>query len=359
MINRSQNEIIQKWPKDWKNPTVSVRCITYNQEAYIAQALDSFLMQETTFPFEIVVHDDASTDRTADIIREYEKKFPKILKPIYETENQYSKRDGSLSRIVNRACIGKYIAFCEGDDFWCDRHKLQKQYEAMEAHPECSLCTHVVQVVEENGEKTNKQIPPQNFFQSNSISQDLLAEKIIANGIHPLQTSSYFLKKSTLQRIESFFSCPGNGDEKILRICLHEGGFYFLSSTMSCYRSLSKGSWTLNIFYNNINGKVNVLSNTIKLNKFFDIYTQKVFSNYIETGNKKLQTQIFVIKKDFKALFSPENLKSSKEFLTPKCFKIYYLLSKAPSFFTPLFFSIFGYFTKIKVLLGKGQKAKS
>ena len=80
MINRSQEEIIQNWPKEWETPTVSVRCMTYNHEPYIVHALDSFLMQETTFPIEIVVHDDASTDKTADIIREYETRFPKIKK---------------------------------------------------------------------------------------------------------------------------------------------------------------------------------------------------------------------------------------------------------------------------------------
>lgn len=102
MINITQEQIMQNWGTDnAENPLVSVRCITYNHEPYIAQALDGFLMQKTNFPFEVIVHDDASTDKTAEIIREYEKKFPKIIKPIYESENQYSKHDGSLGRIVD------------------------------------------------------------------------------------------------------------------------------------------------------------------------------------------------------------------------------------------------------------------
>lgn len=140
MINRTQEDIIKKWPKDWKEPLASIRCITYNQEPYIAQALDSFLAQETDFPFEIVVHDDASTDKTADIIRQYVVKYPQIIKPIYETENQYSKQDGSLRKIVNKACVGKYIAFCEGDDFWVVPQKLQKQVDFLEHNPEYGMC---------------------------------------------------------------------------------------------------------------------------------------------------------------------------------------------------------------------------
>ena len=106
MINRTQEEIMQKWPKGWTVPLASIRCRTFNHEPFIAQALDSFLMQETNFPFEIVVHDDASTDNTVRIIKEYEKKYPKLINAIYEKENQYSKHNGSLARIVNNACNG-------------------------------------------------------------------------------------------------------------------------------------------------------------------------------------------------------------------------------------------------------------
>lgn len=141
MITRTQNQIMQDWGGDnFETPLVSIRCITYNHEPYIAQALDGFLMQKTDFPFEVIVHDDASTDKTADIIREYEKKYPKIIKPIYETENQWSKHDGSLGRIVYSACKGKYIAECEGDDYWIDENKLQIQVDFLEHNPEYGLC---------------------------------------------------------------------------------------------------------------------------------------------------------------------------------------------------------------------------
>lgn len=135
MINRTQEEIMKKWPKGWISPLASIRCITFNHETFIEQALDSFLMQETSFPFEIVVHDDASTDSTVNIIKEYEKKYPQIVKPIYETENQYSKRNGSLVRIMNAACKGKYWAICEGDDYWINPNKLQMQVDWLEKSP--------------------------------------------------------------------------------------------------------------------------------------------------------------------------------------------------------------------------------
>ena len=97
MTTITQSQIMQNWDVDnTDTPLVSVRCITYNHESYITQSLDGFLMQKTNFPFEVIIHDDASTDKTADIIREYEVKYPKIIKPIYETENQYSKHDGSI-----------------------------------------------------------------------------------------------------------------------------------------------------------------------------------------------------------------------------------------------------------------------
>jgi glycosyltransferase involved in cell wall biosynthesis len=118
---------------------VSIRCITYNQASYIRDALDGFVMQKTDFRFEAIVHDDASTDGTADIIREYAKKYPDIIKPILEEENQWSKHDGSLFRIMDSAMRGKYMAFCEGDDYWIDPLKLQKQVDFMESNQNIGL----------------------------------------------------------------------------------------------------------------------------------------------------------------------------------------------------------------------------
>lgn len=113
-------------------PLVSICCITYNHEPYIRECIEGFLMQKTTFPFEILIHDDASTDNTANIIREYEAIYPDIIKPIYQTENQYSKGVYISATYNYPRTKGKYIAICEGDDYWCDPLKLQHQVDFLE-----------------------------------------------------------------------------------------------------------------------------------------------------------------------------------------------------------------------------------
>ena len=118
---------------------VTIRCLVYNHEPYLRQCLDGFVMQKTNFRFEAIVHDDASTDGSAAIIREYAEKYPEIIKPIIETENQYSKHDGSLRKIMIDHTRGKYIAICEGDDYWIDPLKLQKQVDFLEKNPEYGL----------------------------------------------------------------------------------------------------------------------------------------------------------------------------------------------------------------------------
>ena len=117
-------------------PLVSVVCTTYNHEKYIRQCLDGFVMQKTTFPIEIIVHDDASTDDTVRIVREYEEKHPNLFNNIYRTENWYSQGKNIWGYLFAQKARGKYIALCEGDDYWIDPYKLQKQVDFLEGHPE-------------------------------------------------------------------------------------------------------------------------------------------------------------------------------------------------------------------------------
>ena len=143
-----------------KTPLVSVCTLAYNHEPYIRECLDGILMQKTNFAFELLIHDDASTDGTADIIREYETKYPDIIKPIYQTENQYSKGvKVSLTYQFPRA-KGKYIALCEGDDYWTDPLKLQKQVDFMEANSEIPCCFHIVDIFQENSRIYQKGVLP-------------------------------------------------------------------------------------------------------------------------------------------------------------------------------------------------------
>lgn len=124
-------------------PLVAIDCLVYNHEPYLRDCLEGFVMQQTDFPFVAIVHDDASTDHSADIIREYAAKYPDIIHPIYETENQWRKADGSLRKIMDTAIEATgatYIALCEGDDYWTDPHKLQKQVDFLDTHPNVGLC---------------------------------------------------------------------------------------------------------------------------------------------------------------------------------------------------------------------------
>lgn len=127
-------------------PLVSICCVTYNHAPFIRQCLDGFLMQQGV-DYEILIHDDCSTDGTTEIIRGYAAKYPDIIKPLYEEENQFCKPGRESMDFYNyRRAKGKYIACCEGDDYWTDPLKLQKQVDFMEAHPEYSVCFHGVVV---------------------------------------------------------------------------------------------------------------------------------------------------------------------------------------------------------------------
>lgn len=126
-----------------KKPTVAIWTMTYNHAPYIRECLDGIVMQQTNFPFVAIVHDDCSLDGTIEIIKEYASKYPDIIKPIFEEENQYSKHNGSLDRIKQQSLTAtgaKYIAICEGDDYWTDPLKLQKQVDFLESHPDYGMC---------------------------------------------------------------------------------------------------------------------------------------------------------------------------------------------------------------------------
>lgn len=171
---RKQALIMKEWYKDVP-PLVSITCITYNHVNYIRDAIEGFLIQKTNFPVEVLIHDDASTDGTEEIIREYEAKYPEIIKPLYEKENQYVKgRKGSRTFNFPRA-RGKYIALCEGDDYWTDPLKLQKQVDFLEANPDYGLVHTDLDTYNITKKKWRKSIwKNTNYFQSGDIFNSLL-----------------------------------------------------------------------------------------------------------------------------------------------------------------------------------------
>jgi glycosyltransferase involved in cell wall biosynthesis len=126
----------QEWPEGTL-PLVTTRTITYMHEPFIRECIEGILMQKTTFPVEVIIHDDASTDKTAEIVREYQAKHPRLIKAIYQQENQFSKPGkGTMRADIIKATHGKYIALCEGDDYWADPLKLQMQVGFLEANKE-------------------------------------------------------------------------------------------------------------------------------------------------------------------------------------------------------------------------------
>jgi glycosyltransferase involved in cell wall biosynthesis len=138
MIEKNEQEIMQNWSPN-KQPVVSICCAAFNHEKYIGAAIEGFLMQEADFPFEVIVRDDCSTDKTATIIKRYAEKYPNIIKPIFEAENQYSKGIGAMSVMFKKG-RGEYLALCEGDDYWLDPLKLQKQVDFLNENKNFSMC---------------------------------------------------------------------------------------------------------------------------------------------------------------------------------------------------------------------------
>lgn len=209
---------------------VSIRCIAYNQEPYIRQCLDGFVMQKTNFCFEAIVHDDASTDGTAAIIKEYAEKYPGIIKPIIETENQFSKHDGSLREIMNNACRGKYVAMCEGDDYWIDPYKLQKQVDFMEQHPDHVACFHNARVQ----------------YKDHVSLFNGLEEKHNTSTIDIIKRP-WFVATPTLLYRNISLEMPEwskevvNGDYLIELLLAKEGKFYYMDDVMAVYRQDGSG----------------------------------------------------------------------------------------------------------------------
>ena len=128
-------------------PTVSILCITYNHGNYIRQAIESFFLQKLDGNFEIIIHDDASTDDTVQIIKDYQKTHPGVITLLEEKENQFSKGDLGFMEKVYRSARGKYLAWCEGDDYWSDPSKIQSQVDYLEHHPQATVCFHPVKIL--------------------------------------------------------------------------------------------------------------------------------------------------------------------------------------------------------------------
>ena len=232
---------------------VSVICNAFNHGKYIRDALNGFVMQKTDFKFEVLVHDDASKDDTADIIREFEAKYPDIIKPIYQTENQYSKNVWITDVYQLSRSKGKYIAICEGDDYWLDPCKLQKQYDALESHPEVDICVHASTLVNaEDGSVSGT-------VEHGSEVTVIPVEKVIEGGGDFVSTNSIFVRREILT---------------------DRSGMLYLPDNMSAYRVSVPGSWSVS---NNKNrrGNLSFVKELMAGLKQLDIDTNKKYHGII------------------------------------------------------------------------------
>lgn len=294
-----------------KEIMVSICCLTYNHEKYIRKALDGFVNQITNFDYEILIHDDCSTDNTVKIIKEYENKYPELIKPVYQKENQYSKGIKVSNIFQFPRAGGKYIAMCEGDDYWCDKYKLQKQFEALENNTNCSICTHTVQHVDEAGRIVNRLQPSTSLnylVNEGVISNNLLFENILTKTIIPFQTSSYFFKREYiieyLETLSKKINSLDFGDIPLTWYLFTKGGCYFINTTMSCYRENSIGSWSEK--NSNIDNLLNHFEKLINFFNIFNNYTNNRYDTQMKYLIKKYRYQIFEIKKEFKMMLNKE-----------------------------------------------------
>lgn len=171
---------------------VSIICAVYNHERYIRTALESFVSQKTTFPYEIIVHDDASTDESARIIQEYAECYPHLIKAILQTENQVSQHVSPVRDIMIPQAKGKYIALCEGDDYWTDNDKLQKQFNYMESHPDCTFCF-TNGKVEQEGALDRDVIP---WEKHNRVLSGERYDVVALDGLGYIPTASFFFPRA-------------------------------------------------------------------------------------------------------------------------------------------------------------------
>lgn len=254
-------------------PLVTVICATYNQASYIKDALEGFLKQQTEFPFEVLIHDDASTDGTQEILYDYMRKYPNF-KVFFEKENKYANppRGGYFQGLLEKHAQGKYIAQCEGDDFWTDKCKLQRQFDYMESHPECVCCGHASLAVDsENTDNIIFKIG----YGNNPCS---VTTEMVINNIN-MQTATLFYRKGLGEKYSSEWGISSViGDIPWLVWLCENGDVHYDPSVASVYRSMSIGSYSAE---NSRDILVMRNRQLIELFDALDVFTERKYSDAI------------------------------------------------------------------------------
>ena len=235
---RTESEIMQYWEGNIDIPVVSICCTTYNHESYIEEAINGFLMQETDFPFEILIRDDCSTDKTASIVKFYAEKYPNLIKPVFEKENTYSKGVKPLPELYKRA-KGKYIAVCEGDDYWTDPQKLKIQKEFLDSNPDFAMHTHAVDIIDNTKQYSSYQ--PYFPMKKNICTfEDILMH-------HFIPTLSLFFRRQYLPNpLPPFYKHIRSGDIATELMLAAHGKCFYDTKKMGVYRHHDGGITKMN-----------------------------------------------------------------------------------------------------------------
>lgn len=261
---------------------VSIICLTYNHEPYIADAIEGFLRQKTNFDFEILIGEDHSQDGTLKIIESYKKKYPDKIKIITSSENVGAK--ANALRIIPHV-KGKYIALCEGDDYWTDILKLQKQVDYMEAHPACTLCFHNADVVDYDKSLLGrrhipwtKQNAPYYYGENHEYNVGELAL------LDFIPTASLLIRTTCMSSLPEFFYEAVAGDIVIRLAVTSKGYAYYIDDVMSAYRTNVPQSATnvMNNASESIEGKMAYNKKFIYLLDEIDKYTNRQYSKELE-----------------------------------------------------------------------------
>lgn len=225
----------QTWPQGTA-PLLTICCATYNHVRFIRQALDGFLLQETTFPVEVLVWDDASTDGTSEVVREYHDRHPWLIRPLIQQTNQYSQ-GVRCAPLLRRLARGTFLATCEGDDFWRDPHKLQRQVDYLRAHPGVVLTFHDVACVTAEGVEWH----PSQIAESGRLSQPRVLESFVQVRRALIPTLSIVFRKVAIpQPPEPLVT----GDLFLFAMLTRHGQFHQLEPAMGCYRQHPGGVWS-------------------------------------------------------------------------------------------------------------------
>ncbi|MCI9033101.1 MAG: glycosyltransferase [Lachnospiraceae bacterium] len=271
---------------------VSIICSTYNHEKYIKDALDGFLMQKTNFEIEIVIHDDASTDNTVIILKEYEKNYPELIRVIYETENQFSKSKYPpqfFNNFMRKELNGKYIAMCEGDDYWIDCDKLQTQIDYMESNYDCVMTGHDTICLNcQTGEKKRLMLCQED--------KDITVNGFIKDE-EDITTASLVFRREMLY-MDDFFLEVSVGDYPLKLYCLTKGKVHYFERPMSVYRYLREGSWSSNQI-SNIHDYLIRWTNKFTFLERYNKFTQK---SYINVINEQIKKRVHLIVQQYSSV---------------------------------------------------------